>query len=102
MLDPVRDGVIARAIEMDLACCDLPQRCDRRLVLRVDERCSTLHQLSRSACSQNDQRETVLLTLKTIFDGNARHGMLPVGTEEASRAGPGSQVVSKKRELRVG
>src|SRR5690554_3983170 len=74
---------------MDLAGGDLAERGDRGLVLRVDQRRSALHELPRAPRGQDDQRETVLLTLQAIFDGDARHECSLAGSETGALA-PGS------------
>ena len=55
---------------------ELAERGDGSLVLRMDERRGALHELARAAGRKDDERETVLFTLKTVFDGDARHGMI--------------------------
>jgi hypothetical protein len=75
-LDPLLDHLVAWPIIVDFAGGDLPQSGHGRFVFRVYERCGALHELPRSMCRQDDQGETVLFTLETIFNGYTGHALL--------------------------
>ena len=53
------------------------------LFFECDERASALHELRGTLRGENDQRETVVLTLEAVFDGDAGHGC------SSGRTGPG-------------